>query len=94
MAFLWIRNRAGAEMTRQGGAPSGLHRATGAPSPTIPSSQGIPKRSVVDPYTLTVKFDEPEWNVLRQFVRSGQCESLEDAVKFCVAEIGARAGGE
>ena len=42
---------------------------------------------------LRITFDQKQWEILKQLQRAGQADGFEDAVKFCVDEIGAKMGG-
>jgi hypothetical protein len=42
---------------------------------------------------LTIKFSGKQWAVLKQIVREGQVDSLEEAVLFLVDEAGERMEG-
>lgn len=67
-------------------AGSGGVFATGHPAP--------PRMTKDSGRTLTIAFDSGQWETLKELQRAGQADGFEEAVKFCVDEVGSRAGGE
>jgi hypothetical protein len=84
-----LRAAQGLEAPEKPAVPvSGFSRANGTSSPTL---TGLPKKTSTDPQTLTIRFDNDQWDTLKNLQRAGQADGFEEAVKFCVDEIG-RAG--
>ena len=56
-------------------------------------SDVLPRAKPQGPRELLIRFEEKQWNVLKQIVRENQAETLEDAVLFLVDEAGERMEG-
>ncbi|MGA2105733.1 MAG: ParB N-terminal domain-containing protein [Methanoregula sp.] len=63
----------------------GFHQASARPS-----IQGIPKASIDPGRTVTITFDSEQWEILKNLQRDDFADGFEEAVKFCVDEIGER----
>jgi hypothetical protein len=63
----------------------GFHQASAQPS-----IQGIPKASTDPGRTMMITFDAEQWEILKNLQRAGMADGFDDAVKFCVDEIGER----
>jgi hypothetical protein len=53
----------------------------------------VPRVAENAPMELTIKFSGKQWAVLKQIVREGQADTLEEAVLFLVDEAGERMEG-
>jgi hypothetical protein len=70
----------GAMFTTEGQVKAVVERAPAA----------LPRQAQNQPMALTIKFTAKQWAVLKQIVREGQAETLEEAVLFLVDEAGER----